>query len=597
MLNRIGFITAWVVSFVVMLIWLGMLIVRVSGEINVYRDQLRDDRVWHITQLQLEMERLRGALALYLESPSGQHREEASISAEILWSRTAVLTQGETGDFARTYDTQVYNQVNSILNRLRADEALIYEMSTDYARRLLPVLETWIESFRYRITRLTENAMSQADARGERVQQAYQQIRTVLLTLGALGAGLLVVLLWAFNRNRNLRLAAEKANRVQSYFLANMSHEIRTPLNGIIGTIQLLSESPDKEEHKSLIGTLEQSSEALLSQINDVLDYSRLDSGHQHPDNQPFDLVELIESSTRVFYAQARAKGIGLNFVPPPQASAWVNADDAKIRQILLNLVGNAIKFTGRGTVEVSMNLTDKDDDYDVCLRVRDTGIGISRSKQLLLFQPFHQADASTSRRYGGTGLGLAISQQLAQLLGGRIELDSQFGRGSEFRLVLTLPKIDPPSARLNIQTEPERSHPALTGSVLVAEDNPVNQTIARRMLEKAGVTVTLVSDGHQVLERCARERFDLILMDVQMPGLDGLDATRQLIARGDPTPIVALTANATAESHHSCLEAGMSDFITKPFRYQQLQQVLLRYLAVKPAPVNGDQDADGTHS
>lgn len=597
MLNRIGFITAWVVSFVVMLIWLGMLIVRVSGEINVYRDQLRDDRVWHITQLQLEMERLRGALALYLERPSGQHREEASISAEILWSRTAVLTQGETGDFARTYDTQVYNQVNSILNRLRADEALIYEMSTDYARRLLPVLETWIESFRYRITRLTENAMSQADARGERVQQAYQQIRTVLLTLGALGAGLLVVLLWAFNRNRNLRLAAEKANRVQSYFLANMSHEIRTPLNGIIGTIQLLSESPDKEEHKSLIGTLEQSSEALLSQINDVLDYSRLDSGHQHPDNQPFDLVELIESSTRVFYAQARAKGIGLNFVPPPQASAWVNADDAKIRQILLNLVGNAIKFTGRGTVEVSMNLTDKDDDYDVCLRVRDTGIGISRSKQLLLFQPFHQADASTSRRYGGTGLGLAISQQLAQLLGGRIELDSQFGRGSEFRLVLTLPKIDPPSARLNIQTEPERSHPALTGSVLVAEDNPVNQTIARRMLEKAGVTVTLVSDGHQVLERCARERFDLILMDVQMPGLDGLDATRQLIARGNPPPIVALTANATTESHHSCLEAGMSDFITKPFRYQQLQQVLLRYLAPKLAPVNGDPDADGTHS
>ncbi len=597
MLNRIGFITAWVVSFMVMLIWLGMLIVRVSGEINVYRDQLRDDRVWHITQLQLEMERLRGALALYLERPSGQYREEASISAEILWSRAAVLTQGETGDFARTYDTQVYNQVNSILNRLRADEALIYEMSTDYARRLMPVLETWIESFRYRISRLTENAMSQADARGERVQQAYQQIRTVLLTLGALGAGLLVVLLWAFNRNRNLRLAAEKANRVQSHFLANMSHEIRTPLNGIIGTIQLLSESPDKEEHKSLIGTLEQSSEALLSQINDVLDYSRLDSGHQHPDNQPFDLVELIESSTRVFYAQARAKGIGLNFVPPPQASAWVNADDAKIRQILLNLVGNAIKFTGRGTVEVSMDLTDKDADYDVCLRVRDTGIGISRSKQLLLFQPFHQADASTSRRYGGTGLGLAISQQLAQLLGGRIELDSQFGRGSEFRLVLTLPKIDPPSARLNPQPEPERSHPALTGSVLVAEDNPVNQTIARRMLEKAGVTVTVVSDGHQVLERCARERFDLILMDVQMPGLDGLDATRQLIARGDPTPIVALTANATTESHHSCLEAGMSDFITKPFRYRQLQQVLLRYLAAKPAPVNGDQDADGTRS
>lgn len=591
MLNRIGFIAAWVVSFVIMLIWLGVLIVRVSGEINVYRDQLRDDRVWHITQLQLEMERLRGALTLYLESPAEEHRQEVSMSAEILWSRAAILTQGETGNFTLTYDTQVYNQISSILNKLRSDEALIYEMSTEYARRLLPVLETWIESFRYRISRLTENAMSQADARGERVQQAYLQIRTVLLTLGALGAGLLVVLLWAFNRNRNLRLAAEKANRVQADFLANMSHEIRTPLNGIIGTIQLLAESRDESERQSLIGTLEQSSEALLSQINDVLDYSRLDSGHQRLDNQPFDLVELIESSTRVFYAQARAKGIGLNFVPPPQASAWVNADDAKIRQVLLNLVGNAIKFTGHGTVEVSMDLTEKEEEYGVCLRVRDTGIGISRSKQVLLFQPFHQADTSTNRRYGGTGLGLAISQQLAQLLGGRIELDSQFGRGSEFRLVLTLPKIDPPAARLHPAPEEEPLNEPLSGSVLVAEDNPVNQTIARRMLEKAGITATLVSDGHQVLERCERQRFDLILMDVQMPGLDGLEATRQLRARGDSTPIVALTANATIESHKTCLEAGMSDFISKPFRYQQLQRVLHRYLGA----VNDDPDADGT--
>lgn len=595
MLNRIGFITAWVVSFVLMLVWLGMLIVQISSEINVYRDQLRDDRVWHITQLQLEMERLRGALTLYQENPSGQHREQASISAEILWSRAAVLTQGETGNFTRTYDTQVYNQVSSILNKLRSDEALIYDMSTEYAQRLLPVLETWIESFRYRISRLTENAMSAADARGERVQQAYLQIRTVLLTLGALGAGLLVVLLWAFNRNRNLRLAAEKANRVQADFLANMSHEIRTPLNGIIGTIQLLAESREEEEHRSLIGTLEQSSEALLSQINDVLDYSRLDSGHQRLDNQPFDLVELIESSTRVFYAQARAKGIGLNFVPPPQASAWVNADDAKIRQILLNLVGNAIKFTGHGTVEVSMDLQDKEEEYGLCLRVRDTGIGISRSKQVLLFQPFHQADASTSRRYGGTGLGLAISQQLAQLLGGRIELDSQFGRGSEFRLVLTLPKIEPPATPLGVTPGPDQFTGPLSGSVLVAEDNPVNQTIARRMLEKAGITVTLVSDGHQVLERCARQRFDLILMDVQMPGLDGLEATRQLKARGDPTPIVALTANATQESHQTCLEAGMSDFITKPFRYQQLQRVLYLYLGGHQPTVSDGQDADGT--
>jgi signal transduction histidine kinase/ActR/RegA family two-component response regulator len=579
MLNRIGFITAWVLSFVFMMVWLGLLIVRVSGEINVYRDDLRDDRSWHITQMQLQMERLQGLLSLYLEAPTVQNRQQASITAEILWSRVAVLTEGETGEFTRNYDTQLYNDASRILERLRDEESFLIDMSTEYAARLLPALNTWIDSFRFRTTQLTQLDMSEAEARGERVQDTYFQIRNVLLTLGVLGAGLLVILFWTFNRNHKFRLAAEHANRAQAQFLANMSHEIRTPLNGIIGTIQLLAETGDEVEKQSLISALEQSSEALLSQINDVLDYSRLDSGHQQLDKQPFDLVGLIESSTRVFYAQAHAKGITLNFVPPSQVSAWVNSDDAKIRQILLNLVGNAIKFTSRGSVEIRMDLTDEDGLYRLCLRVRDTGIGISRSKQLMLFKPFHQADVSTSRRYGGTGLGLAISQQLASLLGGHIELDSQFGRGSEFRLLLSLQKTAQPIARQNQAAEHRENPLSVGGSVLVAEDNLVNQTIARRMLEKTGIAVTVVTDGHQVLERCASQRFDLILMDVQMPGLDGLEATRQLKARGDTTPIVALTANATAASHKDCLDAGMTDFITKPFRYRELRRVLGRFL------------------
>jgi signal transduction histidine kinase/ActR/RegA family two-component response regulator len=580
MLNRIGFITAWVLSFVFMMVWLGLLIVRVSGEINVYRDELRDDRGWHITQMQLQMENLRGRLALYLEAPSEQNQQLASTSAEILWSRVAVLTRGETGEFTRKYDPKLYNDSNRILQRLRAEETLLVAMTTAYAERLLPVLDDWIDSFRFRTTRLSQNEMSEAEARGERVQDTYFQIRSVLFALGGLGAGLLVILFWTFNRNHKFRLAAEKANRAQAQFLANMSHEIRTPLNGIVGTIELLRDSNSEFERNSLITTLEQSSTALLSQINDVLDFSRLDSGHQSPDNQPFDLVELIKSSTQVFYAQARSKGIALNFVTPPQTSAWVNADDGKIRQILLNLVGNAIKFTSRGSVEIRMDLTEEVGQYRLCLRVRDTGIGISKSKQLMLFKPFHQADVSTSRRYGGTGLGLAISQKLALVLGGHIEMDSQFGRGSEFRLLVSLQKIAQPIARQNQASAYKETRLSVSGSVLVAEDNLVNQTIARRMLEKAGVTVTVVTDGHQVLERCASQHFDLILMDVQMPGLDGLEATRQLKAKDDATPIVALTANATADSHQACLDAGMSDFITKPFSYQELERVLGRYLA-----------------
>lgn len=583
MLKRYGIIALWALIFIGLLFWLGSLVVRISGEIEHYGQQLRDDRPWHISQLQIEMERMKGSLDLYLLDPKPEFHGRAVLHTEIFWSRVKLLNEGKTGDYVRRYDTQLHRQIEGILNYLRANEDNIYTMTPAYAQELWQRLNGWIEAFQYRIVRLSEDGYRTAAERSDMVRDTYYSIRTVLISLGTMGFVAVTLLLFAYYRNRRLRVAAERANRIQADFLANMSHEIRTPLNGIIGTIQLLRDSTSESERQSLIATLAHSSEALLAQINDVLDYSRLESGRHHLDAQAFDLMDLVHTSVEVFSAQAQSKGIALRYHAPDRPHAWVLSDDAKIRQVLLNLVGNAIKFTDKGRVDVFLDVTPEDDFLAVTLTVRDTGIGIPEDKQALLFKPFSQGDTTTSRRFGGTGLGLAISRQLAELLGGRIELDSKVGVGSEFRLQLELPRTEQ-AKRLDTEADASEDTPLrLSGRVLVAEDNAVNQTIARRMLEKTGLRVDIAGNGNEVLEACQRHDYDLIFMDVQMPELDGLEAARRLRNRSYPAPIVALTANATLESRQACIEAGMVDFISKPFRYTGLRAVLRRHLGDAP--------------
>lgn len=577
--KRYGFIAVWALVFIGLLVWLGLLVVRISGEIEQYGQQLRDDRPWHISQLQIEMERMQGSLATYLMVQNEELRDQSILNTEIFWSRAKLLTEGQTGDYVRTYDTQLYQQVEGILNYLRANEGMIYKMSPRYARELRQRLQQWIDVFQYRIVRISEDAYRQAVDRSNAVQRTYNSIRTILISLGTMGGVAVTLLLYAYYRNRRLRMSAEQANQIQADFLANMSHEIRTPLNGIIGTIQLLRDSPSDSERQSLIATLAHSSEALLAQINDVLDYSRLESGKQHLDAQAFDLVELVATATEVFGAQAQSKGIDLTFHRPGQEDAWVISDDSKIRQILLNLIGNAIKFTDQGRVDVYLEFTEEGNYLNTRIRVRDTGIGIPKIKQAQLFLPFSQGDNTTSRRFGGTGLGLAISRQLAELLGGRIEMESDVGTGSEFRFHLSLPQTQRIRRKASSVTGQDTPPLALSGRVLVAEDNAVNQTIARRMLEKIGLSVHIAENGREVLDICRKYEFDLIFMDVQMPELDGVETAKRLRLTGYPAPIVALTANATLESRQACIDAGMVDFISKPFRYEGLKAVLIRYL------------------
>lgn len=396
---------------------------------------------------------------------------------------------------------------------------------------------------------------------------------------------------------------ADAANQAKSDFLANMSHEIRTPMTAILGYAELLSENADigaSAESKQALETIRRNGEHLLELINDVLDLSKIEAGKLTVEQRPCSLADILDSVTGLMAQRAAAKQIQLTVTRGDGLPAVIGSDELRLRQILINLVGNAIKFTNRGgvTLDVSRvaNRADSTEGGEsLCFCVSDTGIGMTSDQLARLYQPFTQADASTSRRFGGTGLGLTISQRLAQMLGGEIRATSQHGKGSTFYLTL-------PMARLQIagspasspsQPSPARSGSAggdaLCGRVLLAEDGPDNIRLFGHILRKAGAAVTVVENGRDACHAVqqARERgepFDLVLMDMQMPLMDGYEATRTLRSRGETLPIVALTAHAMSGDREKCLAAGCSDFLTKPVSRESLIRMAASHLPVASA-------------
>ncbi|WP_108125769.1 response regulator [Saccharospirillum mangrovi] len=590
-MKRYGFLVLWLLAFLVLLIWLCALVVNISREIHRFDVQLRDERPWHISRLQVEMERMRGSLDLYLAAPTEEHRERATLHSEIFWSRATLLTEGRTGESTQNVDPELYARVSAMIRYMEMHQAEVDRMSIDDAEAFRSQLQKWIDGFLFRTIRLYEDGYVEAVHRSQTVQSTYHSIRDVLILLGTLGTLAMLAMLIALLRTRRLRLQAERNRQMQANFLARMSHEIRTPLNGIIGSIQLLEQAKDDSEFDNLIDTLHQASDALLAQINDILDYSRLESGQHKVDIVRFDLIELIAHSVAVFVPQAKAKNLALSFQHSQDDSLWVRGDDAKIRQILLNLIGNAVKFTDSGSILVSLKVRDEgDDQLWVVLGVRDSGVGIATDESEHLFQPFNQAHSRLQKQNGGSGLGLAISRQLAELMGGYLELESQLGRGSEFRICLPMRRA-PATVKTADQKPKLYGDHRLHGRVLVAEDNTINQVIARRMLEKLGAEVDIANNGQQAYEMAKAGQYDLVLMDVQMPEMDGLEVSRKLRAKGYRTPIIALTANATLEARQECLQAGMVDFLSKPFRLRNLDCVVSPYLSATSV----DPDADET--
>jgi PAS domain S-box-containing protein len=405
---------------------------------------------------------------------------------------------------------------------------------------------------------------------------------------------------------KNSEQRAEAASRAKSEFVANMSHEIRTPMNAVLGVAYLLENTPLTQAQKEYVGMIRSSGQMLLGVLNDVLDFSKIEAGRMELAPQPFLLREVLDSLSNVMSLPANARGISLAVGADEDVPAVLVGDAMRLQQILLNLVGNAVKFTERGGVSVRVALNQDAAEQGLRLRfaVRDSGIGMDLEQQSRLFSAFNQADASTTRRFGGTGLGLAICRRLTELMGGDISVRSTPGAGSEFAVTLPFgvagdgvavehPALQTAAAQgwlmpetpplQDAPPEPEpAAAPRLQGlRLLLVEDHPLNQLVARGMLEHAGASVDVAENGQLAVDRL-RDRaadYDIVLMDVQMPVMDGYEATRHIRhVLGLKLPVLAMTAGVMQSEQDQCIEAGMDDFIAKPVDVEQMLNTISRH-------------------
>ncbi len=438
-------------------------------------------------------------------------------------------------------------------------------------------------------------------------QRAGVRALAVLMVLAGLG-----FLLW--NRHRQLiertrwleqkveertatletaKHAAEAANRAKTEFLATMSHEIRTPMNGVLGAVQILDDSPLDLDQKQLVSVIRESGENLVSIVDDILSLARVEAGKLTLERSPVNTRELGETLIALFRPKAESKGVNLCLKLDPSFPEFILSDPQRLRQILLNLVGNAVKFTALG--EVWLNFTSNAESQTVTFQVRDTGLGIETEKIPSLFQPFVQADSSTTRQFGGSGLGLSIARRFVDAMGGEIHVESQLGKGSVFSVTLpceaTSAPETPPSAIFPPVSPKGNATRGLT--VLLAEDNQVNQLIFRKMLIRLGCEVILAKHGREALDSLRDREIDLVLMDCQMPELDGYQTTRELRSWGGAyktLPVIALTASAMAEDRQHCIDAGMNDFLSKPLLLSSLETALAQWSPTAPAETTASQ-------
>ena len=565
---------------------------------------VRENATW--AGFQLDRESMRFALAL--AAPDSPAREaQIRRQFDLLYSKVDLL---QSSSFRQNFssDPQLVRTVASLANAVReiADivDASPKSLSPETQAKIGALAERILPQTNEIAVRANElNGLGVAEERAGAIR-LYWFLAICVASLGALGAAIIRLLIRqvsALNASRDklerlseeLAAKAEEAvagSRAKSQFLATMSHEIRTPMNGVIGAVELLTHTTLDGEQRELAHTIGSCGEALLGIINDVLDYSKLEAGKMEIETRAFDLHETIASVASMMQPRAAEKRIALNVEIAEDAPRWIVSDQGRIRQVLVNLVSNGIKFTKRGAVAIAVNY--EPETQRLRFAVTDTGMGIASDSLGNLFVEFNQLEASMTRRFGGTGLGLAICKRLVGLLDGQIGVDSVVGLGSRFWFDIPVARA---SGEAPISAPAQETRPL---DILVADDAPVNRQIVGKILTRMGHRIAFAVDGREALSAVSAQKFDLIFMDLQMPEMDGFAAARAIRALPGPagqTPIAALTANASDEDRAACLAAGMNAFASKPVSGQRLRALLAdlfgeqRPAAPAPAPVSSE--------
>jgi PAS domain S-box-containing protein len=539
-----------------------------TGEAVVFETSLKKK----ILRLHLRANALKDAVLVRAEEITQEDHARQRIdelSNAMNYHIDGVATMNKNWEFTYT------NKACNLLFGLKEDQSLL---GSNFINYLIDQKDKMREEIR-------PNIMKNHSWAGELHIQAKGKNIPVLVSLARIPGGSFVA---HFKDNTELKdkeaklmqakEEAEAATRAKSEFLATMSHEIRTPMNGVLGMATLLESSELDATQRDYLQTIVHSGENLMNIINEILDFSKIEAGKMTIEERDFNLNKLIQNTLNLASHRASACNNTVSTVIDENVPEYVRGDYGRITQVLNNLIGNALKFTENGTIKIAISSEKKEQKNWITFEIEDSGIGIEEHQLTALFQPFAQADSSVTRKYGGTGLGLAICKQLVELMGGTLRATSSPGVGSTFFFTLPLnhaqSRTGDSSAQTNqntpIDKELGKKHPL---KILVAEDNFINQKLAEQVLLNLGYKITIVENGLKAVEACAKEIFDLIFMDIHMPEMDGISATRRILkeANGGGPVIVALTANVVNESRKECIEAGMSGFIHKPFKVEAL--------------------------